>query len=437
MPGFPFPRRFFSFSVPKTNRYVAGIHLDLETASLQGAILQIADVSDESAPALAAFQSRELPRELTTICHQWIEIQCSSNTPNADEERRAIAALPIFRAQSADAAIELIESLLHEANLTSRDVLLVGVLDPGLWLAGRNGTYVPCLDSAAIANKTGICLCDGFVQSDLAAGGLGGPIEAGPLWKLLASPEKNRLVFDLQSTALRLFWLPPESRGGLRKLLAFDAAPGMELLNQLVRRISYDKMSSDPTGKMAVQGKKIPELLERWKSNSFFQTPLPRFSPQGIKSNPFILEAMNLAVESNWRLHDVLCTAVHFQADCLANAVQKYLTGKVEQVYVMGPGGSNGLLCRELNQRIPHVETLLTSETVIPANAAFASCAAVLADWFVRRTPGDFPQVTGCRQPVVLGRLISGSADSFARLSEALVQSTDALLKQNDYRRVS
>lgn len=423
MPGFSFPIRLSSFSVPDQSRYYLGIHLDLEAAAIHGCIVRIADEPESRAPELMAHLSRELSRELTAICRQWIDSQNGngSNAPSEDD-RRTFSSLAAFRHQSVDVLVEVTNSLLQASGLRSSAILLAGVLDPGLWFAGRNGTCVSCLDASVLAFKTGLNFCDGFIQSDLSAGGLGGPVEAGPLWRLLASDSKNRLVLDLRSEALRLFWLPPELRGGLRKVLAFDAAPGMELLNQLVRRISYDKLSSDPSGKMAVQGKKIPELLNRWKSNSFFQTPLPRYSPLGIRPNPFILEAMNLAVESNWSVQDVLCTAVHFQADCLSDAVQKYLTGKVEQIYLRGPGCTNGLLCREIRQRIPNVETVLTGENVVPPTALYAACAAVLAYWFAQRTPGNLPQATGCSRSVVLGRLIPGLPESFLTLSEVMAR---------------
>jgi anhydro-N-acetylmuramic acid kinase len=304
-----------------------------------------------------------------------------------------------------------------------------------------------------LAEGTGLNVIDAFPARDLAQGGLGGPIDAVAQWLLLKDPARGRVLLDLGRT-VRMTYLPPARlRDAASRILAFEVGPGTAMLDQLAQRFTGGQHRFDPGGSLAVQGRQIPELVQHWLRDPYFDAPLPRWHPHGIRPERFLADALRLAVDRGWSVRDLLCTATHFVAESVAQTLRRRLPedDRVDEILVAGGGQHNGLLLREIAAhvavplvRIPElVGRSLTpsvsgrseapslfgrSETPSHVDDAVGpAAAAVLALCYLDQVPANPTAVTGANVPRLLGRLTPGSPQNWQRLLHALSGSTPTI----------
>lgn len=335
-----------------------------------------------------------------------------------------------LRAQLAHLEAILISDLLAEAGLAPVHVLAVGVHDPGLWNCGRVAPgYLGLCDAARLAELTGLNVIESFPARDVAAGGIGGPITALAEWLVLKDARRGRLLVDLGPT-LRMAYLPAHnSNAAATRLLAFDVGPGMRLLDLLAQRLTAGEHPFDPGGRLAVQGVQLPELIEHWLNDPYFRMPLPRWQPRGVRPERFLADAMHLAVEHGWSVRDLLCTATHFLAELLARTITRRLPEDIRfgEVVLTGGGQQNGMLLREIGNRLPGVALRRITEFGAAGEMLGPVGVAVLSLLHLDQVPGNPSTVTGTETSRVLGCLTPGSPQSWQRMLEALSASRPAL----------
>lgn len=192
----------------------------------------------------------------------------------------------------------------------------------------------------------------------------------------------------------------------------------MRLLDVLTRQLTAGEHLFDPGGRLAVQGKRIDPLLEHWLADPWFDRPLPRWNPHGVRPERFLNDAIQMAVEADWSVRDLLCTATHLIAESVVRAMRRRLPEdlKVGQLLVTGGGRHNGMLLREMAARLPDVAFTPVGELGIPGGALEPACVAIMALCHLDQTPGNPTAVTGTEIPRVLGRLTPGSPQNWQRL---------------------
>ncbi len=327
-------------------------------------------------------------------------------------------------AQLVDAEALVVNNLITESGMAPHQLLGAGVLDPGLWSSGKatSGGYLGLCDAARLAELTDANVIDAFPARDVARGGQGGPITALAEWILLQDAKRSRVLLDL-GPSIRMTYLPPDrGRDPASRILSFEVGPGMRMLDQLTRRLTSGEQAYDAGGCLAVQGRRIAELLEHWLADPYFRRPLPRWQPRGIRPERFLLEAMQMAVDRGWSVRDMLCTATHFIAETVALALRRCLPedAAVDEVLLTGGGQHNGMLLREIASRIPDIP-LLRVDRFGPCGEALApACVALLALLHLDEVPANHSAVTGTEAPRVLGRLTPGSPQSWQRLLREL-----------------
>ena len=322
----------------------------------------------------------------------------------------------------------LIETLCQEHAISPSEVLVVGLSDPGLWdVNGGPATgYQGLSDAATVAHRTGITCVDAFAAKDLAAGGHGGPVNALPLASLLSSYDDDRIVLELGRT-VRLTYLPSKARSGPADIRSFDVGPGTALVDYLTRRFTEGKHQFDPGGRLAVQGKRVPELAEHWLADPYFQQPLPRWYPLGVQSEEELEKSVEMAVQSGWSVCDLLCTATHFIAETISRAIQDYLPADLGEVEVVLTGGGrlNGLLLKEIGDRLNRAKLRMITELGFEPGSLKATSAAILAMWNVDRVHATRTEITGATSPQILGRLTPGCEPNWQRvLTEMAIHSS-------------
>lgn len=330
----------------------------------------------------------------------------------------AAGSLAVFRAQLAEIEAALVIDLLRGLGVAPGRVLAAGVHDPGLWNFDRSGSsgYLGLCDAARLAESTGLNVIDAFPARDLARGGQGGPIGAVAQWVLLKHPTRSRVLLDLGRT-VRMTYLPPVAmESAALRILSFDVGPGTSMLDMLAARLSGGQHRFDPGGRLAVQGRRIPPLVEHWLADPYFDRPLPRWHPQGVRPERFLADSMQMAVDSGWSVRDLLCSATHFIAETIAGALRRRLPedATLDEIVVTGGGQHNGMLLREIG-RLTELPIVRLSEN-IPGDALAPASNAVLALLHLDQVPANHTAITGAEIPRVLGRLTPGSPQNWQKL---------------------
>lgn len=397
-------------AVSEPGRWFIGLSLASEAHGLGGALIRVEGQGLAAAIEVVAEHHISLPPEFAARLRM---LWSGSSLPPA-----APAALAAeLSGYHSEIVAELVQSVPAES------VLAVGVHDPGIWHIGDRGpvAWQGLCDSARLAERTGMNIIDAFPQRDLAHDGLGGPLFAVPAWQMLHDSHRTRVLLDLGRTA-RLTFLPAGTGGTpAARILLFDVGPGMALLDRLAVQLTQGEQRFDPGGRLAVQGRQIPDLLEKWLADPYFEKPLPRWHPRGVPIERFLEYAVRLALDSGWAIQDLLCTATHLVAESLMRAIVRRLPALpvVDELILIGGGQANGMLLRELRagQSAP---VLRISDLGISSEAFEPACAACLAQLHVDQIPANLTAVTGAETPRVLGRPTPGSPQAFHKLVRAM-----------------
>ena len=299
--------------------------------------------------------------------------------------------------------------LAEQAGVALADIQSVGIASP---LAG--GEVVALAEKLAL--RTGATVVHSFAARDRALGGSGELLGAVPRWLLYGDPRRRRLVVEVGRT-VRVTCLPPASDP--QRTLAFDAAPGGVWLDALFERLSDGRGSVDPSGHHAVQGSCNDRLLGQWMSHPFLLRPPPRL----LAADDFPPELLDTSLAFARELHlsaaDVLCTAVHFVAAAVREAVQRFAlppgVGGGGDAYLAGGGLRHGLLRKRLGEALPDWRVAESETLGYPGDAHAALDAALLALCRLDHLPVSIPALTGASQPAVLGQVVPGATANWDR----------------------
>jgi anhydro-N-acetylmuramic acid kinase len=393
---------------------------DRVTAVLAGGL----GFAHEMLVEIAGVLSAEVPAETAAL---FAALTDSSPKKSANPPAVSLAAC---RSQLADVESALINQLLSSRGFAGSRILAVGVHEPGLWdiRDGETRGYLGLCDAARLAEATGLNILDAFPARDLALGGQGGPVTAVAEWILLRSQLRHRVLVDLGRT-VRMSYLPAASADRAEtKVLAFEVGPGMALVDAFAARLSGGEHAFDHGGHFAVQGRRIPELLEHWRRDPFFDLPPPRWHPRGVPIERFLSDALHEAVEAGWSVRDLLCSATCFVAETTADAIRRWMPEEtpVDEILITGGGQQNGFLLRELSRQV-QLPLIRLADLHVPEQGFEAAAAGVLGLLYIDQTPASQTAISRTATPRLLGRLTPGSPQSWKRLLEACAESGQRL----------
>lgn len=369
----------------------------------------------ENRPGILAARTAKIPEE---IAGHYTQLATSASWP--------AGALIAIRQQVTDLEATLIGELLGQASLADGGVLAVGVHDPGLWSFAHGSSkpagYLGLCDPARLAVATGLSIIDAFPDRDLAQGGQGGPLTAVAEWMLLGDPVQSQILLDLGQTARMTFLPAGKTVNSLSRLRSFEVGPGTRLLDVLAQRLTNGQQRFDPGGCLAVQGRRISELVEHWLRDPIFERPSPCWHPRGLRAERFLAEAMQMAVAAGWSIRDLLCTATHLIAEVVVLAIRKRFQddGESLRIVVTGGGQHNGLLLRVIGERLPDVPLIRVSDLGIPSEAFGPTLVGLLAALHLDQMPAATAAITGAEISCVLGRLTPGSPQNWRSLLRSM-----------------
>lgn len=290
----------------------------------------------------------------------------------------------------------------EQAGLDIQQVDLIGSHGQTVWHipTGEHASTLQIGEPAVIAERTGRVVVSNFRTRDMAAGGQGAPLVAYVDRILLAHDEKRRAVQNIGGIA-NVTYLP--KIGDDRPAFAFDTGPGNMLIDAMAARVSGGRLTCDLDGQLATGGKVHAGLLSEWMQTPYLHRQPPKTTGRELFGQPFADGAWARARQLNLTPADLLATVTAFTAESIAQAYARFLPAQPDEVILSGGGAKNPALVEMLAQRLAPARLLASDEIGMPMEAKEAIAFAVLAYESWHNRPGNLPEATGARQPVILG----------------------------------
>jgi anhydro-N-acetylmuramic acid kinase len=265
---------------------------------------------------------------------------------------------------------------------------------------GRLGYTVQLGRGDAIARQTEIMTVSNFRVADIAAGGQGAPMVSALDVALLTHPTKYRCVQNIGGIG-NVTYLP--TADSPFKICGWDTGPGNMLIDLAVHRFSDGTQTYDRDGAWAATGTPCQELVDRWLTQDYFQ----QSPPKSTGREQFGQEYLNhcLADADHLSPADILATLTELTAASIAHSYRSFLPKLPDQVFVCGGGSRNSYLKSRLQDRLGNIPVMTTNDVGLNADFKEAIAFAVLAYWRYHNIPGNLPEVTGAKKPVLLGEI--------------------------------
>jgi anhydro-N-acetylmuramic acid kinase len=387
-----------------TTRWIIGLASGSSADGVDAALLEVTGWGLEMQVRLARALQQPYGPELQALIQQVSVAQAC--------ETRQVGLLHRLLGETFAAAAR---SIADQASLSLHKVQCIGCPGHTVWheTEGRFPSTLALGMAAVVAERCGVTTVHDFRARDLAVGGLGVPLAALTDYLLFRHAEENRVVLHLGGLA-RAVYLPAGAR--LMDILGFETGPCSVLLDALMRQLTSGRASFDAGGKYAVQGKCLEPLLRDWLRHPALQRRPPRCVPSQEFGDHFAAQILSQAHEHQAGPHDLLCTATHFVARCITQALERFLPRqqRIDRVLLSGGGARNGLLWQLLGQQLAGTVVQRSDEAGIPADVRKALSFGVLAALTLDGVPGNVPPATGAAGSRLLGSLTPGSHTNWA-----------------------
>jgi anhydro-N-acetylmuramic acid kinase len=294
---------------------------------------------------------------------------------------------------------EVVQQLLAKCKQRPSDITAIGAHGQTIrHQAGSNNALAythQTLNSALLAELTGIDVIADFRSRDLAAGGHGAPLVPAFHAQQFAS-DKNTAVLNLGGIA-NLTLLPQKGN-----VTGFDCGPGNMLMDAWIAK--HQGKDFDEDGAWAAQGVVNDSLLARMLADPFF-TKAP---PKSTGRDDFHLQWLEKQLGGNaFKAEDVQATLLHLTATTALQSIQVYAP-QTEVLIVCGGGVRNTALLNNLREQaeamFKHTLQIQSSEANgVDPQLVEALAFAWLAWAHKTKRPANLPAVTGASGPRILG----------------------------------
>ncbi|MFN4254571.1 MAG: anhydro-N-acetylmuramic acid kinase [Saprospiraceae bacterium] len=298
-------------------------------------------------------------------------------------ERHARIVLDCLRRWDAPpAAIDLLAS--HGQTVFHAPRILHGLADqPNATLQIGDGDH--------LAVRTGIPTVSDFRQKHCAAGGEGAPLALYGDYFLFSKPGETRVLLNMGGIANFTF-LPAD--GDPARAFATDTGPGNTLLD-LVAREQFG-VAFDRDALLASAGRVDERLLDIFKSDPFFEEPMPKTTGPELFGKTWLENALAQLPKGRPNPHDVMATLTELSVQSITDALRKiFPDGTGFTAYASGGGAHNPLLMKGLRQNFPSAKFWPMSKLGVHGDAKEAVLFAALANELVAGEAADGARLGG------------------------------------------
>ncbi|MGK7872567.1 MAG: anhydro-N-acetylmuramic acid kinase [Xenococcaceae cyanobacterium] len=258
-----------------------------------------------------------------------------------------------------------------------------------------------------IANLTGIPTVSDFRGADIASGGQGAPIVPKVDAYLLSHPTKYRCIQNLGGIG-NVTYLPARQELNWEQgVCGWDTGPGNALLDLAVQQLTEGSQTFDDHGNWAARGTPCQTLVNQWLRQDFFQQPPPKSTGRELFGEAYLAQCWEDAQAEQLSAADWLATLTELTVASIVHSYRTFLSRMPDELLLCGGGSRNLYLKQRLQAKLAlYLEVLTTDEAGVSGDFKEAIAFAVLAYWrFSCSLPGNLPQVTGARQPMLLGEI--------------------------------
>ena len=256
-----------------------------------------------------------------------------------------------------------------------------------------------------IAHLTGIPTVSNFRAADIAAGGQGAPLVSKVDAYLLSHPTQYRCIQNIGGIG-NFTYLPARQQiNWEEKICGWDTGPGNALLDLAVQRLTDGRQTYDKDGSWAAKGIPCEQLVNQWLEQDFFQQPPPKSTGRELFGEAYLDRCWEDAQIHQLSAADWLATLTELTVASIVCSYRTFLPQMPDEVLLCGGGSRNLYLKQRLKAKLaPDSEVLTTDDVGMCGNFKEAIAFAVLAYLrFSCSLPGNLPQVTGAKQPMLLG----------------------------------
>jgi anhydro-N-acetylmuramic acid kinase len=255
-------------------------------------------------------------------------------------------------------------------------------------------------EPAWLAAELSVPVVNNFRPADIAAGGQGAPLATIFHEWVFAGRGRHVCVNNLGgiSNVTSLDW----RRSNQPRIKAFDTGPANMLMDMAVMRLTGGRQSCDSDGKWASRGTPQEALLAKWLKHPFFRQKPPKSTGRELFGEVF-LERVFREAKGLSRI-DLLATLTEFTARSIALNYSLHLPDTPERVVLCGGGASNPAFVEAIRRNVP-CEVINCESLGWPAQAIEPAAFALLAWLRMNGLPGNIPDTTGAKSPVMLGQI--------------------------------
>ena len=286
----------------------------------------------------------------------------------------------------------VVGDLLATSNTRAAKVRAIGCHGQTIRHNPAAGYSLQLNQPALLAELTGIAVVADFRSRDIAAGGEGAPLVPAFHEAIFGVEARRRVVLNIGGIA-NLTDLTPGA-----ETLGFDCGPGNMLMDAWIGL--HTGQHYDRNGEWARQGVVLPALLETLLQHTYFS----KRPPKSCGREEFNLDFLKAHLGGNELAADVQRTLLELTAVSIGRAIAGSESERTE-VLLCGGGAHNGLLVERLKEFLPGCEVKKTDDFGVGADWVEAIAFAWLARQCLSGESGNLPQVTGARNPCVLGAI--------------------------------
>ena len=299
------------------------------------------------------------------------------------------------------------EDVLKEARLKARRIAGVGLMGPTVAYSRPApstgiGAAMELGAAARVARETQLPVVSGFADSDLAAGGVGGPVWAWPDWLMFRDDRLSRVVVQLGAIASIVF---VGSAAAACEVVALDTGPGTILIDALAEDVFEQETDAD--GALAARGKANEAMLNELLAGEYIQRPPPKRTVPGEWSGAALQRLEMMAGKHRCGAADLMATVTELTARTVAAAVLAR-TERPHEVVLAGGGAKNIHLAGRIRTLLSPCSTYAATRYGIDLQAHGAVACAVLAAARLDGFAAHCHAASGASEPVVLGAVWEG-----------------------------
>jgi len=253
-------------------------------------------------------------------------------------------------------------------------------------------------DPNTIAQLTGITTVADLRRRDMAAGGQGAPLATAFHNHCFRSREHDRVILNIGGIA-NITVLAADID---TPVFGFDTGPGNCLLDSWIQEQQGEPFDRD--GAWGAGGTVNQTLLATLLADDYFAKQPPKstgreyFHLRWLKQQPLSDTPQNIQA-----------TLAQLTIESIALAVETHAPA-TKELFICGGGAYNHHLHQGLTERLDPVRVATTEELGIPPDWVEAAAFAWLAQQTMDNRAGNLTDVTGAKEPVILGGIYPGQS---------------------------